>query len=85
MTGPIADHQMDDLVRDEVAGWAPQAVPDMHDVMRRADRGWQRPLATYSGLATAALAVVLVAAVVILLLGSHLGVADDIRQRLLAH
>lgn len=76
---------MDDLVRDEVAGWAPRGAPDMHDVLRRADQGWQRPLATYSGIATAALALVLVAAVVILLLGSHLSVADGIRERLLAH
>ncbi len=76
---------MGDLVRDEVAGWAPSGVPDMDDVLRRADRGWQRPVATYSGLATAALALVLVAAVVILLLGSHLSVADGIRERLLAH
>jgi hypothetical protein len=85
VTGPIADHQLDDLMRDEVVGWTPRGVPDMHDVLRRADRGWQRELATYSGLVTAALAIILVAAVVILLLGSHLGVADGIRERLLAH
>lgn len=76
---------MDDLVRDEVAGWAPRGVPSMHDVLSRADRGWQRPLATFTGVATVALALVLVAAVVILLVGSHLGVADGIRERLLAH
>jgi hypothetical protein len=85
VTGPTLDDQMDDRVRDEVATWAPSGAPNMHDVLRRADRGWQRPLATYSGLATAALALVLVAAVVILLLGSHLGLADGIRERLLAH
>lgn len=76
---------MDDLVRDEVAGWAPSRAPNMHEVLSRADRGWQRPLATYSGFATVALAVVVVAAVLILLLGSHLGVTDGIRERLLAH
>jgi hypothetical protein len=81
----MADHQLDDLMRDEVVAWAPRDVPDMHDVLRRADRGWQRPVATYSGLVTGALAIILVAAVVVLLLGSHLGVADGLRERLLAH
>ena len=85
MTGSTTDDRMDDLVRDEVAGWAPRGAPNMHDVLRRAERGWQRPVATYSGLATAALALVLVAAVVILLLGSHLSATDGIRERLLAH
>ena len=79
------DHDMDDLVRNEVAGWGPRGAPNMHDVLRRADRAWQRPVAAYSGLATAALALILVAAVVILLLGSHLDVTDGIRERLLAH
>ncbi len=79
------DHEMDDLLRNEVAAWEPRGAPNMHDVLRRADRGWQRPLAAYSGVATAALALVLVAAVVILLLGGHLTVTDGIRERLLAH
>ena len=85
MSGVNTDHDMDDLVRNEVAGWAHGGAPNMHDVLRRAERGWQRPVAAYSGLATAALALVLVAAVVILLLGGHLSVTDGIRERLLAH
>lgn len=79
------DHDMDELLRSEVAGWQPGGAPNMHDVLRRADRNWQRPVAAYSGLATAALALVLVAAVVILLLGGHLTATDGIRERLLAH
>ena len=85
MTGPTPDDQLDDLVRNEVAGWAPRGIPDMHDVLRRAEQGWQRPVAIYAGLASAALALILVAAIVILLLGSHLAAADSIRERLLAH
>ena len=85
MTGTESDHEMNDLVHNEVAGWAPRGAPNMHDVLRRADRAWQRPVVAYSGLATAALALILVAAVVILLLGSHLTLTDGIRERLLAH
>jgi hypothetical protein len=76
---------MNELLRDEVAGWKPRRVPDMHDVLRRADSGWRRSVAAYSGVASVALALVLVAAVVILLLGSHLTLTDGIRERLLAH
>lgn len=83
--GTNGDHDIDNLLRNEVAGWEPRRAPNMHDVLRRADRAWQRPVAAYSGMATAALALVLVAAVVILLLGSHLTVTDGIRERLLAH
>ncbi|MBO0708994.1 MAG: hypothetical protein J2P43_07520 [Candidatus Dormibacteraeota bacterium] len=85
MTGTDSDPEMNDLLHNEVAGWAPRGTPNMHDVLRRADRAWQRPVAAYSGLATAALALVLVAAVVVLLLGSHLTLTDGIRERLLAH
>lgn len=85
MTGPETDDGMDDLVRSEIAGWTPRGAPNMHDVLRRADRAWQRPVAAYSGLATAALALILVAAVVILLVGSHMTLTDGIRERLLAH
>lgn len=79
------DHDLDDLVRNELAGWTPRGAPDMHDVLRRADRGWQRPVLAYSGATAAALALILVAALVIVLLGTHLGVTDGIRERLLAH
>lgn len=79
------DHEMEGVVRNEVAGWEPRRAPDMNDVLRRAQRAWQRPVAAYSGLATAALLLVLVLAIAIVVLGSHLTVADGIRERLLAH
>lgn len=72
-------------MHNEIAGWSPRQAPDMHDVLRRADRAWQRPVLTYSGGAAVLLALVLVAALVILLLGTHLTAADGIRERLLAH
>lgn len=85
MTGPNTDDHMDELLRGEMAAWTPAGAPNMHDVLRRAERGWQRPIAAYSALASVALAIVLVAAVVILLLGSHVGATESIRERLLAH
>lgn len=79
------DHDLDDLVRNEVAGWAPRGAPDMRDVLRRADHGWQRPVLAYSGAAAGMLALILVASLVIVLLGAHMSVTDGIRERLLAH
>lgn len=79
------DDEMAGLVRSEVGGWSPGAPPNMHDVLTRADSGWQRPVVAYSGVAAAALAVVLVVALVFLLLGSHFTLADQVKDRLLAH
>ncbi|MGH7911873.1 MAG: hypothetical protein ACREQM_04950 [Candidatus Dormibacteraceae bacterium] len=77
--------EMDDRLRGEVGGWAPRGAPNMHDVLRRADRGWQRPVVAYSGVAAFALALVLVVALVLLVVGSHFTLGDQIKEHLLAH
>ena len=73
------------LVHDEIAGWSASRAPDMHDVMRRADHAWRAAVVRTSSAGVLALAVVLVAALIIVVIGPHFAFGTSIRDVLLAH
>ncbi|MFZ0218170.1 MAG: hypothetical protein WAM30_19725 [Candidatus Dormiibacterota bacterium] len=73
------------MLHDEIGGWSAAAGPNMHDVMVRAERAWQRPVMQMSTVGAFALAAVVVVAFAIVVLGPHFAFATNIRDALLAH
>lgn len=76
---------MPDGLMTEVEGWQPQRGPDLVDLMRRADRSWQRPIMLLSTAGAAALALLFLAAVMIVVAAPPIPAAETIRAHLLAH
>lgn len=75
---------MELTVRNEVGAWRSQRGPDFRDLMRRADRSWQRPIMMLSTAGAAALALVLLAAVMLVITAPAMPAAETIREHLLA-
>lgn len=76
---------MEATLRREVGAWRSRRGPDLHDLMTRADRSWQRPIMVLSTAGAAALALVLLAAVMLVITAPALPAAETIRAHLLAH
>lgn len=71
-------------LRTEIRGWRSRQGPDLHDLMRRADHSWRRPIMVFSGAGVAALALLLLVAIMFVAMAPPGPAAEIIRERLLA-
>jgi hypothetical protein len=66
-------------------GWRSRRGPDLLDLLRRADRSWQRPIVILSTAGAAVLALLLLAAVMLVVTAPPTPAAEVVRDHLLAH